>query len=147
MKKGYTLIEIVLALGLCSLVAVSMISLLLRYNSNYNLQVKKTENHFYAEEALSYIENILKNCKNVSVINNHIEISYENTNINKVIGLNDSGDIFITHLEYGVNSSTNNILNNISSFNVFLKENTIYLSITMSYGERYERCIGIILSE
>lgn len=145
MKKGYTLIELITALALCSLVAVSMISLLLRYNSNFKLESKRIQNHFYAEEALLFIDNTIKSCKQVNVTESYIELYYENSSIKKVIGQNLHGDVVITHVENGVNSTTNNVLNNIASFTVSKKENTIYVSITVNTGERFSRCIGIKL--
>lgn len=145
MKRGYTLLELVISLGLCGLIVTAMLPILLRYNSTYKSETLKSQDHFYAEEALMFIDKTISECKHVSVSGNYIELSYENTNIKKYIGLNGSGDIVITHVEFGVNSTPNNILNNISGYSVLQKESTIYVSITVSSGERYERCIGIKL--
>jgi prepilin-type N-terminal cleavage/methylation domain-containing protein len=145
MKKGYTLIELITALALCSLAAVSMISLLLRYNSNYKHESKRIQNHFYAEEALLFIDNTIKTSKQINVTASYIELYYEDSSIKKVIGQNSQGDIVITHVENGVSSTTNNVLNNISNFTINKKENTIYISITVNTGERFSRCIGIKL--
>jgi type II secretory pathway pseudopilin PulG len=145
MKKGYTLLEVLISLCLSGLIITAMIPLYLRYNSNYIADKKRSENEFYAQEALMFIENSIKQCKFVRITGNLIELNYNENNIKKYIGLNSVGDIVFTHVENEVSRTPNNILNNITAFNVLQKENTVYVAITVDSGERYERCIGIRL--
>ncbi|MFL0268405.1 prepilin-type N-terminal cleavage/methylation domain-containing protein [Candidatus Clostridium radicumherbarum] len=147
MKKGLTLLELLIALAIASIVSALVSSFYLKYNSLYNENSRYNRNYYYTSEALMFIQNEIRNSKNVSASNNVIEVKYPDGITKKTIKYNGAGNLTIAHYKSGTYLATNNILTNVNNFSVFQKYNTIYVSITINDGERYERCFGINLEQ
>jgi hypothetical protein len=90
-----------------------------------------------------FIQNEVNIAKSVSVENNIIELYYQDGTIKKTIKLNNHNNIAITHMKNNAAVASNNILTDISCFEVLKKNNLIYISITRKNGEKYEKCISI----
>jgi prepilin-type N-terminal cleavage/methylation domain-containing protein len=143
MKKGFTLLEILIALAIASIVTVLVSTLYLKYNLLYNQNCKYNRNYFYSTEAMMFIQNEIRNSKSISINNNIIEAKYPDGVVKKYIKYNGAGNLVIVHTENGTTMAVNNILSNISNFSVIQKNSTIYISISINGGEKYERCFGI----
>ncbi|MFL0246711.1 prepilin-type N-terminal cleavage/methylation domain-containing protein [Candidatus Clostridium stratigraminis] len=147
MKKGLTLLELLIALAIASIVSALVASFYLKYNLLYNESSNYNRNYFYTSEALMFIENEIRNSKSVSTSNNIIEVKYPDGITRKTIKYNSAGGLTIAHYKNDIYLATNNILTNVNNFSVFQKNSTIYVSITINGGERYERCFGINLEQ
>lgn len=147
MKKGFTLIEILIALAIASIVTALVSTLYLKYNLLYNQNTKYNRDYFYSTEALMFIQNEIRNSKSISINNNIIEVKYPDGITKKYIKYNGAGSLIIVHTENDINLAVNNILRNINNFTVIKKSNTIYVSISINGGEEYERCFGINVEE
>ncbi|MCM8711029.1 type II secretion system GspH family protein [Clostridium sp. SYSU_GA19001] len=145
MKKGFTLLEVIVSAGIASILVSILIPIFLKYNLIYKENTKEYREYFYCFEALMFIEQEINNGKNVRINNNVIQINYSDGITKKYIQQNTNGCIVLVHTENNVVKAVNNILNNISSFTVVQKRNTTYICITARSGERYERCFGIKL--
>jgi prepilin-type N-terminal cleavage/methylation domain-containing protein len=143
MKKGLTLIELIIALGAAAVLASALTSTALTYNSAYIRNSKENREYFYSTEALMFIQHETENAQSVSVNSDIIELKYYDEDIKKYIKLNNDGNVVIIHMENNVRKASNNVITNISDFKVSQKSNTIYVSITRRNGEKFEKCIGI----
>jgi prepilin-type N-terminal cleavage/methylation domain-containing protein len=143
MKKGFTIIEVIIAIGAAGSIAAVMVSMLLTYNSSYIKRSKEHRDYLYSIEALMFIQNEVKNAKSVSAENNIIELYYLDGTIKKIIKLNNHDNIAITYMKNNAVEASNNIVTDIDCFEVLQKNNLIYISITRKNGEKYEKCISI----
>lgn len=143
MKKGFSLIETVVALAIASIITAMVSNFYLKYSKSYNINTVSNRNYFYCNEALMFIENEIRNSKSAAVNNNILEVKYPDGIVKKYIKYNGAGSLVIVHTESGTTKAVNNILNNVSGFSVFQKYNTIYVEIIIKGGDRYERCFGI----
>lgn len=143
MKKGFTLIELITVLCAAGIIATVMVSVILTNNSMYIKKTKEHRDYFYSMEALMFIQNEVGNAKAVLVENNVIELNYIDDSIKKLIKLNNHNNLSIIHMEKNFIQASNNIITGIECFEVFKKNDLIYLSITRVNGETYEKCISI----
>jgi prepilin-type N-terminal cleavage/methylation domain-containing protein len=143
MKKGFTIIEVIIAIGAAGIIAAVMVSMLLTYNFSYIKKSKEHRDYLYSMEALMFIQNEVKNAKSVPAENNIIELYYLDGTIKKIIKLNNHDNIAITYMKNNAVEASNNIVTDINCFEVLQKNNLIYISITRKNGEKYEKCISI----
>jgi type II secretory pathway pseudopilin PulG len=146
MKKGYTIIEVIIVLGFAGVIATLMVSLMLTYSSSYIESSKKHLDYSYSMEALFFIQNSVKDVgkvKNVSVDDNIININYVDETIKKQIKLKANGNLVIVDLKNNVVTASNNVITGISYFQAHQKNNLIYVTLTRKNGETYEKCISI----
>ena len=147
MKKGFTLIELILSLGILSIIIVLSLNFLIRDVSYYKRVVSSSKNHFYINEAIFFIENEIKyNNESIDVLNNTIIIfKKENKNRKRILQQNNK-IVLITEKLYGETyyaEGNNNIIKKISKFLVEKYKNTIYILIKSEDGEEYKRCFQI----
>lgn len=143
MKKGYTLIELLGAAAIAGTLIVLITTMFLKYNDIYKSNIKENRNYFYCTEALMFIENEVGDCKSTAISSNKIVMNYNDETVKKRIQLNNDGSLVIVYVENNLTEAVNNILNNVQDFEVIQKGNTIYVSIQINNGEKYERCFGI----
>lgn len=147
MKKGFTLLEVLLSLAVSNIMIILLLSMLLKYNTAYTNITKEYKEYFYSTEALMYIQNEILNSQYVVVSNNRIDIYYPNgikDGVNKkYIQLNYANNLIVNYYKDELYMGTNNILKGLLEFNVSQKNNTIYVSLTLKNGEKYERCFSI----
>jgi prepilin-type N-terminal cleavage/methylation domain-containing protein len=142
MKKGFTLIELLVAMGAASIISAALISLHLAYISNFKASTKEYRDYFYSMEALMFMQDQINKSNSTIVDNNILKLELSN-NITKNISLSSEGNLTLAYYEKGRFKNVNIILTNLESFTVLKKNNTIYISLTLKNGERYERCIGV----
>lgn len=144
MKKGFTILELIAALGMSSIIITVLISMFLKYSTNFNKGTLEITNYFYISEAFLFIKNEIYKAKDVKIYENKIEINYTDGVTKKIIQSNGKNNIVIVHMEESVRRSVNNIATNVKEFSVVQKSNTIYITIMDNNGEKYEKCFGII---
>jgi prepilin-type N-terminal cleavage/methylation domain-containing protein len=143
MKRGFTILECIIALGITAVMLVMAIPPFMRYTYNFREDIVQNQNHFYAAEALMFIEYELQDSRNTIITNNLIELQYDNNSVKKYIALNSEKYIVITHKVNGVSQTSNRILGKVKEFKVQNKKNTAYVAITLNNGETFERCLRI----
>lgn len=144
MKKGFTLLELIAALGMSSIIVTILISMILKYNMNFKNETVEFKNYFYVSEAYLFIEHEFDMSKDAKVYENKIELIYKDEITKKIIELNEKGNIVIIDMDKNNKRSVNNILTNIKEFSVVQNKNTIYMSIMGNDGEKYEKCFTVI---
>jgi hypothetical protein len=143
MKKGVTLVELIISIGAATLLLSILVIELLNYNSLRISQVKSNRDYFYCMEALMFIEHEIDTAKSAAVNNNIIELYYLDETIKKTIRLNFEGKIILVHIENDKIKTSNNIVTGIEEFEAVQRGSTVYLSVRRRDGERYEKCLGI----
>ena len=145
--KGITLIELIVAIGLNSIIISMIIPIFLKFNFLYNKLIISSRSYSYANEAMLFIQNeINQNTLNVFVNNNKITIE-KLDGIKKEIYFvskeQNSGNIVLTYYNGAHVVATNNIVRNISDFKFIVKENIIYINIITIDGKSFERCLPL----
>ncbi len=143
MKKGVTLVELIISIGAATLLLSVLVIELLNYNSLRISQGKSNRDYFYCMEALMFIEHEIDTAKSAAVNNNIIELYYLDETIKKTIRLNFEGKIILVHIENDKIKTSNNIVTGIEEFEAVQRGSTVYLSVRRRAGERYEKCVGI----
>jgi len=148
-NKGITLIELIVAIGLCTIIISMILPIFLKFNFLYNKLIINTRNDSYANEAILFIKNEMdKNTSNISVNSNKIIIGNID-GVRKEIYFSQRqtnlGNIVVTYYENVYSSSTNNILRNIKAFTFNKKGNLIYIKIVTLDGRSFERCLNLKL--
>lgn len=141
-KKGFTIIEVIVVLSLISITINIPIIVFLKYMRLHREEINYSRESFYVSEAFTIIENEIKNAKYIDIKDNMIILKrYDNKGYD-YIRENKGTSIVIS---YGaINSSNvNNILKNIEYFNLEKYRKVFYVSIKMKRGEPYRRCFAI----
>jgi len=148
-NKGITLIELIVAIGLCTIIISMILPIFLKFNFLYNKLIINTRNDSYANEAILFIKNEMdKNTSNIFVNNNKIiigKIDGQRKEIYFAQRQTNPGNIVVTYYENSLSSSTNNILRNITAFTFNKKGNLIYIKIVTLDGRSFERCLNLKL--
>ncbi|WP_125152242.1 prepilin-type N-terminal cleavage/methylation domain-containing protein [Clostridium rectalis] len=143
MKKGFTLVEMIISISLMLSIYTMGFKVMTQYLHYYKKEQNYAVNEFYANEAFIFIEEQIHRADNVELLNNmgKSELKLCKNGMENYIKLKGKKLI----LTYG-NSDTgyhNNILVNIKGLNMYKKGNVLYLAIITEMGSEYERCIGI----
>ncbi|WP_333860392.1 ComGF family competence protein [Clostridium sp.] len=141
-KKGFTIIEVIVVLSLISITINIPIIVFSKYMRLHREEINYSRESFYVSEAFTIIENEIKNAKYIDIKDNMIILKrYDNKGYD-YIRENKGTSIVIS---YGaINSSNvNNILKNIEYFNLEKYRKVFYVSIKMKRGEPYRRCFAI----
>ena len=144
-NKGISLVELIVAIGLCSIIIAMIIPTFLRFNFLYNKLIINSRSYSYANEAMLFIEDqIHDNTLNTFVNNNRITIQKLDGTKKEIYFAEKEkglGNIVVTYYKSSYNSATNNILRNVNDFKFTIKGNLIYLSLTTIDGKVFERCL------
>lgn len=145
-KKGNTLIELVTAISITSILTTAALSAFIFFIRDFKKEVHDNQQQFYINEAFRYIENeILKGNKEIKINSDSIEIkrylrtiAYEEIDYIKKVGNN----MIIEHTRMGYHEATNVFLRNITGFSASNSSGVISLEIIDSKGEKYKKCIS-----
>jgi Tfp pilus assembly protein PilE len=143
MKKGFSIIELIIALGAASIITTVMVSMVLKSKFSYINKSKENRQYFYSMEALMFMKNEIDEAKSVSIASNIIELKYLDETIRKNIKLSSNHNIVIVHLKGNAVMASNNIITNVKDFEIVEKGSLIYLTIISQNGEKFEKCISI----
>lgn len=146
-SRGITLVELIVAIGLNSIIIAMILPAFLKFNFLYNKLIINSTNYSSANEAILFIEDeINQNTLNTLVKNNKIIIEKLDGTKKEIYFTEkekDLGNIVVTYYKSTYSSATNNILRNISGFNFTIKENLLYISIITLDGKNFERCLSL----
>lgn len=149
MKKGVTLIELVVALSITSILLVIGLKTFSKDVFTYKKLIKVDREESYAVEALRFIEGEIYDLHNnyIKVQGNTLMIKKSNGDKNLIRAVNkDHGKVrlVITYDKVvNANKVTNTITEDIKAFQIEEDKNLIFISIDTMEGRKYERCFGI----
>lgn len=152
MKKGFTLIELVIALALASVILAISSRFIITSIKLYKSEAAYSRNMFYLNEAAMYIESQLQNDTKVVEVNNNRLIIHKYDDNRRGVIVQRRKEIFLNTfeklvvLDYEDNidkGSPNNIITKIRSFTCSKEGNLIYISIESKNGDKIERCIEV----
>ncbi|WP_368487845.1 competence type IV pilus minor pilin ComGF [Clostridium sp. BJN0013] len=141
-KKGFTIIEMVIVISLTGILINLPIIAISKYMKLHREEMNYSRENFYVNEAFIIIENEMKNAKYVDIKDNMIILRrYDNKGYDYI--RQNKGTAIV--ISYGaINSSNvNNILKDIKDFKLERREKIFYISIKMKRGDLYRRCFAI----
>lgn len=144
MKKGFTLIELIISLSLMLIVASAELTTMEKYMNIYKKTYSLNKEFIYVNEALFFIENEIDESQYVRIEDNRIILGRKNISREDCIELNNNKNIVI---RYGNSNNNNNVVKGVKDFFIEKYGNVIYITIVGEKGKRYERCFGIIQKE
>ncbi len=146
-SKGIMLLDLIISMGMATIIISIVIPIFLRFNYLYNRTVVNDRNYFYAQEALLFIKGeISKSSLKCEAENNKIKISKLDGTKQYIYFVNTGaglGDIVVNYYSNGSSSTVNNILRNVKEFKFMQKNNVIYIYIITSDGKKFERCLAL----
>jgi prepilin-type N-terminal cleavage/methylation domain-containing protein len=146
MKKGFTLVEIVIAISISAIILSFECSVFIKCFRDYNNSIVITRDEAYEDEALIIIKNfVCRNMVEVSTGNNEICIKTSDNQIENIYLDQTSGKVMIDYYdEFGNQFKAANVVaTNIKDMEVYKKENLLYVSITDIEGRDASECIGV----
>ncbi|KAJ51495.1 prepilin-type N-terminal cleavage/methylation domain-containing protein [Clostridium tetanomorphum] len=143
MKKGFTLIEVLMSISIISIVSLILFKNLVVYLTLYNKESNIAMEEFYVNEALIFIEQQINEANSVQVLgdanNNELKINYEDkSNYIKI----KNGKLVIAYFKSD-SGYINNIMLELEDFLVEKSGNLVFVKIITKHGKEYERCFGI----
>jgi prepilin-type N-terminal cleavage/methylation domain-containing protein len=142
MKKGFALIEVIIALALASALICTEITALGRYMKIFRENAYESRDSFYINEAFAFIEYIVEEALYAEMESNAIKLERRDGTGTDWIRRDSDGNLLIS---YGsrYSSTTNNIMKNISAFEVRQTGKTFFITIITKKEKVYNKCILI----
>lgn len=157
MKKGYTLLEVVISIGISLMIFSLVLNIFGLYHVLYKKSVSSGRQKIYLNEVSIFVEAKLEEGTRIKFLDNSKECFTDNkikfVDIEKkridVMELDNVGNLIITYYEY-INSEDNLhklgeniVLRNIELFQVDIRGGVMYLTVKNRKGEKIEKCLGI----
>lgn len=148
LKKGVTLIELIIALFIGSVIVTIEFSSFSNSIKNYKEAIINDREEVYSREALRFIESEIIDVKNktITIENNKLILKKSNGDMNIIKVSRKSKDEFKIVIEYDKVTSnintTDTIVEGVGGFKVKEDKNLIYVEINTTYGDKYKRCFG-----
>lgn len=141
-KRGFTLIEIIIVAALVGIITCTQIIIVSRYMRNFKEEINEAKESFYIDEAFMIIEHQINDAKSVGIKENRIILKRYDGNGYDYIRSDKDSDIIIS---YGsiYSSNTNNILKGTKNFKVEKNGKVVYITIETKRGNVYKRCLGL----
>lgn len=149
MKKGCTLIELVITISIISTLFIFETDILTRVTKNYKKIIIEDRQESYCREALRFIEMEIHDIgnKNIKIEKDTLILKKSNGNKNRIKLMrksNGKSKIIIIYDNNKTNRQTEDtIVENIKDFKIIEDRNLIFISIKSREGRKYERCFGI----
>lgn len=141
-KKGFTLIEIMLVSAIIAIITSIQVVIMCKYMKIYRQEISSSREAFYINEAFNMIKQQIDDGRYISVKDNKISIRRSDKEETDYIRKDRDSDIIMS---YGnmYSSSTDNILKSIKDFKVEKDKKVLYISIETKKGNVYKRCFAI----
>lgn len=148
-KKGFTMVEVVIGITLSILLIDLILTSMMILIKEYKSYIGKEEHYYYLLQASNLIEYEIKNSPQyIRITNNSIYIRNkdktprdEKASIIKISG----NKIIVLRKNHDITETSNNIAKDITDFEVYQKENIVFVKITSNKGVTIERCLPISL--
>lgn len=135
-QKGMTLIELVIGLGLMSMVLAVLYAIFFTGLKSFDRQIENANNQTTARQTLSYIGREIRRAENIEVYddNKGLVVEYGGSKIEYE---------FLNNILYRVKNGTKNpMIEGIKDFNIEYLDGTNFLNITV-ISERHNNPITI----
>ncbi|MDF2883931.1 MAG: hypothetical protein K0R54_4496 [Clostridiaceae bacterium] len=142
MKRGFTIIEILISMALLSMLLIAEFKVMEKYLVLYNEESKQSRSEFYSDEAVEFIDEQITQCKTISCDNNKIKFNYGDPLNNNWIKLNPVAGYLAIYYDSEFSSINNVILRGVSDFRVQTVNKVIYITIILSNNREVKRCIS-----
>lgn len=148
MKKGYTLLELIISIGLIAVITALEFNIMTQYYGSFKKNTQKGRSEVYVNEAFLFIDKKLKDCSTVRIEDEALEIySIEYKNHKETAMMYkfyiSNGIIKIKYYEEGIQKGENNLLKNVESFVLHKANKLLYITIRDKNGEVYKRCFAV----
>lgn len=146
MKKGFTLIELIVAMAIASILLSFQCVIFVKHLNEYNRDTKSIRDRAYCNESFIIIESLIYDgMKEINVENNDIKIICSSNENKKIRFVNTTGKILVEYYDkYGNTVKTANVVaTNIGNMKAIKKDNVLYISMTNKEGETVSRCFGV----
>lgn len=145
-KKGYSLIEVVLALGIFSIIVSSVVQLFISTTVEFKDELNAVKDNFYLNEVFRFIEvELTCETKDVEAVDNILivkKFDYINPDQQPINHIKlEGGNLIIKYYKYGGVSGRNIIIRNIEEFKVSKRDKYIYIALKAKEGILVERCL------
>lgn len=148
-KKGISLIEIVITMGLIGILLAAQVAILSKIYLQYNKHLNYSIENMYVNEAFRILENeIYKEWRDIDVSNDCITIKLNNGDKSKIHFVktkknNSKGNLVITYYLNNNVKTSNYLTKNIKDFKAYCKGNILYLTIYGDDEREYNKCLAI----
>lgn len=149
MKKGFTLLALIISLSIASILTMIIIRMFFYEVKNYKNFIRQDRSENYSEEALRFIETEVEDVRNkdIKIQGNKLIIKKNNRDISIIEKESNSKKKYkITIKYYKYRNSTwtpDTIVENIEDFIVYKNKNIIYVTIEIENGVKFERCMEL----
>ena len=136
-QKGMTLIELVIGLGLMSIVLAVLYAIFFTGLKSFDRQIENANNQTTARQTLSYIGREIRRAENIEVYGDRLVVKYGGSEIE--YEFNHSNNIL-----YRVKNGTKNpMIEGIKDFNIEELDDTYYVLNITVISERHNNPITI----
>ncbi|MDD3225468.1 MAG: type II secretion system protein [Clostridium sp.] len=145
MRKGFTLIELVVSMAIASILLSFECAIFVKCIGYYNKNIIAIRDASYCKEAMLIVNHIMNsNPKEISLKDNGIYVKESDGSI-KIIKENPiSSKLVVDYYDvYGNFKTTNIVSNNIKNMETFQKGNFICVNLIDSEGKSIRKCFGI----
>nr|WP_051115654.1 type II secretion system protein [Clostridium pasteurianum] len=146
MKKGFTLIELIVAIAIASIMLSFQCIIFVKHLNTYSKDIKVIRDRSYCNQSFIIIENLIYDgMKEINVENNDIKIVCSTGENKRIRFASTTKKILVDYYDkYGNTIKASNVVGtNISKMEATKKDNVLYLSITNKEGETVNRCFGV----
>ncbi len=141
-KKGFTLIELMLVVSIIGMITSIQIVIMGRYMKIHRQEINSSRESFYINEAFIIIQHEIDDGKYIKIKNNNVIVIRSYKERFDYIKKDKDSDIIISYGSEYV-STSNNILKNIKDFKVEKDGQILYVSIETKKGNVYRRCFPL----
>lgn len=149
MKKGFTLLELVISLSIVSVLTMIIIKMFFCEVKNYKNFIRQDRSENYSKEALRFIETQVEDVtnKDIKIEGKKLTIKKKNGDINIIEKKPNSNKKYKIIINYykNINSTwtPDIIVENIEDFIIYRNKNIIYVTIEIENGVKFERCMEL----
>lgn len=150
MKKGFTLIELVVVIAISSMLICLELTILSSLIFSYKSTVKNDRENFYIKDGLLFIESKAVNNESILIYNgSEIQIKKTEYTESRVIRyiykiyLNGKGELMIGYNEDGIDHGKNVITSGVKEFKIETKKRILYIRLVSTGGTVFEKCIAM----
>ncbi|GAA0177236.1 hypothetical protein SH2C18_05020 [Clostridium sediminicola] len=149
MKKGYTLIEVIISITILAIVSSVAISLVTNLLKDHKIMANRSRYSIYAADSFNFIEKEVISSENETIYlkSNRIYLLRYDEDYSYIDVYGSGGDKKLRISYYkkknGYTSVTRNtIMENILDYKFNQKGKLLFLELTTYNGEKFYKCIG-----
>ncbi len=149
MKKGFTLLELIISLSIASILMMIITRMFCYEVKNYKNFIIQDRKENYSKEALRFIETHVEDVRNeyIEIEGNKLIIKKNYGEVNIIEKKSNSNKKYNMVIDYynhkESTKGTNIIVYDIEDFIVYKNKNIIYVTIEIENGVKFERCMEL----